>query len=752
MSFPTVLLAKTPKQKDRPAARETFIGHMQDVSKVAGLLVENIGDYALGAMGLVAFQDELRRSVLGSAVLHDLGKANSQFQRSVRAGGQITQAFRHECLGVWLVIRFPEFKKWLFSGLSETSQWAVMFAVLGHHLKVKDGTAIIAREGSGEAGVDLYTDHPDFISGLKFVRDSLELPMDAPRLPRVKVDLLSPRPLGDLLDWLVDAVQWFESSPVETRRFVALIKALLVAADVAGSALPRVGIDPGVWTDAVLKRVCLPEDLDDIALKRLDGQPPRSFQKHVADSASRVTFVKAGCGSGKTVAAYLWAARNASGRKLFICYPTTGTATEGFRDYILPADMSADSMLLHSRSEFDLEGMLPAEEEAIECATRVESLVAWDVPLIVCTADQVLGIIQNGRRALFSFPSIGNGAFVFDEIHQYDERLFGALLRFLEAFPEAPILLMTASLPVPRLEAVRGLLARRGTRIEVIEGPADFQDIERYQVLGIQKSPPWERIENTLRDGGKVLWVSNTVGRCVQSAQEAQRRRLAPLPYHSRYRYCDRIKKHEAVIEAFKTRNPALAITTQVCEVSLDISADLLITDLAPVPALIQRLGRLNRRATPDTKGNAKPALVLAAESPLPYESADLDVAVAWLKCLGTQPLSQNALASAFEDMTQNNAAGPVSSAWLDGGPFAGQAPLRETVATIPVVRSEDEPLCLDQKGRPIAKETTRFSIPMTLGPVSGEVGGWKQMGFVFVAPEARISYSEEWGATWAKR
>ncbi len=44
-------------------------------------------------------------------------------------------------------------------------------------------------------------------------------------------------------------------------------------------------------------------------------------------------------------------------------------------------------------------------------------------------------------------------------------------------------------------------------------------------------------------------------------------------------------------------KDGALAVTTQVAEMSLDISADLLVTDLAPVPALIQRLGRLNRRA-----------------------------------------------------------------------------------------------------------------------------------------------------------
>src|SRR5699024_9311777 len=69
--------------------------------------------------------------------------------------------------------------------------------------------------------------------------------------------------------------------------------------------------------------------------------------------------------------------------------------------------------------------------------------------------------------------------------------------------------------------------------------------------------------------------------------------------YHSRFKYVDRVQRHGDVIDAFRAPGSTLASTTQVAEMSLDLSADLLVTDLAPVPALIQRLGRLNRRARP---------------------------------------------------------------------------------------------------------------------------------------------------------
>ena len=152
-----------------------------------------------------------------------------------------------------------------------------------------------------------------------------------------------------------------------------------------------------------------------------------------------MTIVIAGCGNGKTTAAYLWAQPNAVGRKLWFTYPTTGTASAGYRGYLYdhPDLLSA---LMHGRAEVDLQAirgsrrMIPTTK-----SLRLESLRAWDRQAIVCTVDTVLGLLQNQRRPLFSFPAIAAGAFVFDEIHSYDARLFGSLLRFLQMFPGAPV-------------------------------------------------------------------------------------------------------------------------------------------------------------------------------------------------------------------------------------------------------------------------------------------------------------------------
>src|SRR5262245_32374989 len=97
-------------------------------------------------------------------------------------------------------------------------------------------------------------------------------------------------------------------------------------------------------------------DLDP-PLRDKSSLPPdftiRPFQTAVAESSSELTLAQAGCGSGKSLAAYLWARKwcerlTAEGRtnfRLFFCLPTTGTTTEHFKDYAL--ESGVDASLTH---------------------------------------------------------------------------------------------------------------------------------------------------------------------------------------------------------------------------------------------------------------------------------------------------------------------------------------------------------------------------------------------------------------------
>src|SRR5439155_8572333 len=153
--------------------------------------------------------------------------------------------------------------------------------------------------------------------------------------------------------------------------------------------------------------------------------------------------------------------------------------------------------------------------------------------------------------------------------------------------------------------------------------------------------------------------------------------------YHSRFKYRDRRDRHRGIVDTFSldVGIGIIAVTTQVAEMSLDLDADILITEIAPIPALIQRLGRLNRRVTPENPGAPRTAFFLIPESPVPYETADLKLAERWIDKLITlgHPLSQTHLSKLFNELSlPEELKLDIRTAWLDSGWFATREPIRK--------------------------------------------------------------------------
>lgn len=278
---------------------------------------------------------------------------------------------------MWLTPRFEALTAWLFAGCDPSPRQSILAAVAGHHPRLEDASQIRVREHSGGLRVRVLSGHADFAATLRTGAELLGL--GAPLvLPDAEIDLIESEPFDDAMRaWVGDTAAWWRAAGAAERRFVAAVKALVIAADVAGSAVPRVHRDPVGWGAGVLGRTCTPTGLRRVVAERLGGAAPRPFQEDVAGSTARVTFVRAGCGSGKTAAAYLWAARRAAGRKLFFCYPTTGTASQGFEDYVPPD--RAEAALIHGRATADLEQLrrYRVERVAAEAAReRVRDVAA----------------------------------------------------------------------------------------------------------------------------------------------------------------------------------------------------------------------------------------------------------------------------------------------------------------------------------------------------------------------------------------
>ncbi|MGZ8350195.1 MAG: CRISPR-associated helicase Cas3' [Allosphingosinicella sp.] len=134
------------------------------------------------------------------------------------------------------------------------------------------------------------------------------------------------------------------------------------------------------------------------------------------------------------------------------------------------------------------------------------------------------------------------------------------------------------------------------------------------------------------RAGAKVLVVRNTVGAAVATQQALEaliaaegdraddsallfRCEGVPTLHHGRFAREDR-KLLDAAVEARlgreRGRGGAIVVGTQTLEQSLDIDADLLITDLCPMDVLLQRIGRLHRHVRDRPAGFLEPLCVVA--------------------------------------------------------------------------------------------------------------------------------------------
>lgn len=759
MTAARTLLAKSTQTPERPEEWCTLTGHISRAVDAAQAIVDEGGAQVLAAFGLdqQVWGPRCLRAVSLAALAHDLGKANDHFQQMVRGGSTgpaFRQGHRHELLSFWLVADGGPLHDWLLGEEEEVVNVAVLTTIVGHHLKFETPDAFRYSDGCSQPRQTLWSDHVDFTWALTLGMRRLGLG-EPPRL-RAQVFNVDGPLSDDTWPALCRLVDWARRCGRDDRVFVAVARSLFVAADVVSSFLARSGDRSAAsWVKQALNAVPRPEDLRRVATLRLEGRDLRPFQLEVARASEPVTLVRAGCGSGKTVAAYLWAAERASGRKLFFTYPTTGTATEGFATYVADAEIEAG--LFHSKARVDLQLLVNGDESAPDLADRwaetTDALALWLPDVAVSTADVILGLVQNYRTALFAFPALGAGAFVFDEAHQYDDRMFAALCRFVEEGRGMQVLIMTATMPPAREEALAAAVQARGGTLRVVDGPAEVERGARYDIERTTRDEALARALEVLAAGGKVLWVCNTVERAINTGRDVGAAvELPTYVYHSRFRYEDRATRHREVVAAFAATRPVAAVTTQVCEVSLDLSADLLVSDVAPVPAMIQRLGRLNRRFDPQ-RPSTRLGVFLDPNDFRPYNADSLDEGNAWLTRVVGLGRSQRDLTDAFSEVAatrprKEGGASRTEAVWLDRIPFAYPAALRDVEPSIAVLLPEDADACRTHGGKVDVVEIVRRAIPM---PCRREVERWERLGMAVVAPPGRIQYSVAMGAQWAQ-
>ncbi len=442
-------------------------------------------------------------------------------------------------------------------------------------------------------------------------------------------------------DWIGSNAEWFAPQKPD----LPLADYLARARALARVAVQRAGLDAGAPSDA---------QLFDFA--------PRPMQAACADfelpDGPTLAFIEDETGAGKTEAALLLAQRMmraGKGRGIFFALPTMATADAMFRrarDVVARMFATPPNLTLaHGRAPLspdwrELREHRAAHEDMPGCTdwladNRRRALLAQ---VGVGTIDQALLSVLPTRYATLRYYGLSSKILIVDEVHEMGEAYLAEELKaLLRAHRQAggSAILLTATLPL----GLRAALAR------AFDAPAP--EAPAYPALSVaggavrhgflpaaggrgpvavQRLPDAEAALDLLADkasqGAACVWVRNAVDDAIAAVQALRDRGIQADLLHARFALCDRLRHEKAALARFgkdgKHRAGRVLVGTQVLESSLDLDFDVMVSDLAPVAALIQRAGLLWRyMAWRPASARPVPAPVLHVLSPDPDAADD---------------------------------------------------------------------------------------------------------------------------------
>jgi CRISPR-associated endonuclease/helicase Cas3 len=347
-----------------------------------------------------------------------------------------------------------------------------------------------------------------------------------------------------------------------------------------------------------------------------------------------ISFLTAPTGWGKTDASLLFFAE-AKVKRVFFLFPTI-TAINKFYHKL---ENSFPNSVERYFYLFEYEMVAGRKSESNDDLREIEleSFMASHFlhPIMLTTVDQfLLTFLQLGsyyaKRCMFRDAGI-----ILDEVHLLNQKMLYLTLRFLKEFAKIyklRVLFMSATFSRALMSLIEQEFGGEGEEIGVMDRSGRYRELRRVRYILDDRrllDLADEIIEQYGR-GKKVLVVANTVPFSVKMTkvlEERCKRMNADLSssvqlLHGRFMYRDRVEK-EAQLDTRRSK-PILLVSTQVCEVSLDESFDMLFTEMAPLPSLIQRFGRVNRHGTKTDEYNVVVCREERTTAKYPYEDPEL--------------------------------------------------------------------------------------------------------------------------------
>lgn len=530
-----------------------------------------------------------------AAIFHDIGKAHPVFQARLE-GERSEQTFRHEITSLF------------FLPLVQKAWWDDMIEmIVAHHKSIRQDSKLkgILDLERHESGVFEY--HiGDWEAWSPAAIEILEC-FD------VKPRAISREEAENIYDYAVN----FCKKKVIKERGYSELRGLLMGADHFASAVIH-------KTEVQLENLFVQPDLR--FFNRTSEMYPLSL--YPADSELPHTMAVASTGAGKTDFLF----RRCRGR---VFYTLPFQASINAMYYRLLKDLGNDNPGLDIRVLHAASSLIEKEDgdrEDIVLQRHPGSAIK------VLTPYQLAGIALGSKGFEAMIVDVKGCDVILDEVHTYSAISQAIVLKLIAVLKSLGCRLHIGTATMPSILYGR-ILEILGSE-QVLETKLTPEELDKYDRHTIHKIVNWETsksfIQKAVEEKQKVLIVCNR----VQSAQDVfekikiEHPKVDALLLHSKMKRKDRKQREKALIGLDDNGEPTgrfntsddtcIVVSTQVVEVSLDISFDLMVTECAPLDALIQRFGRVNRKRSKETIGKTKPVYVIAPpddeKEALPYD------------------------------------------------------------------------------------------------------------------------------------
>lgn len=606
--------------------------HLRETAIVAGRLLNTAG-YAAAlcwmSVNLGVSCEELVCLVMYLAGMHDIGKCHPCFaDNACCASASRVFELHHE-------LRYPapveNYRHERGSRSAAKRIWKEQ-KTFGTHA-IRDFADVLGLHHQGRNGIDvkLCRNDPDFPEGDRWIgwQDQLEHRLrDWLRPPYIdnqkfkERDAISMTLLGLIIlsDWIASGEIFAETSEEMTDKELG---------DRADQFIRKTGMSESTLMTHRTFRDLWPF-MSDASLRPLQS----ALQNYMEEKTEQplVMILEAPMGEGKTEAGIYAAMHMAQywhKQGMYVGLPTSATANQMLtrvRD-LLDQHGLGTARLVHGTAWLYEDSNLHIESDEDRrqaqswfCSSKRQLLM----PAGVGTVDQVMMSVLHIRYGVLRLIGLENKVLIIDEIHSYDAYMSDIIVRLL-AWCRAlriPVVMLSATLPESRKRELLKAYSREELRLQ--KGypmiTAVYQDgaLEQVPVTGsYQKNQVQLLVEESLGDEAKIAgtameWIQ--VGGClcvlVNTVREAQYvyRELQEkvdsdtdlMLFHARFTAGRRKQIEEECIRKFGKKTEArpkkaILVATQVVEQSLDVDFDAMITEIAPVDLILQRIGRVHR-------------------------------------------------------------------------------------------------------------------------------------------------------------